>query len=64
MKVTIYWVTKDPEAVRKIRQRFGIPSYTSVNGETIADICEEDMPLLLECQKRKFIRIRNKHGKS
>lgn len=60
MKVTIYWATADRDAIDKIRKRFGIPRYTSINGETEACIREEDMPLLLECEKRKFIQIRNK----
>lgn len=45
MKVTIYWENKSTSVIRKrIRDRFGIPHYMSVNGETQAEISEEDMP--------------------
>lgn len=39
-KVTIYWNTRHiklediPEVKRRIRERFGIPNHTTVNGET------------------------------
>ena len=56
MKVTIYWVTKDSDKIARIRERFGIGTYRSVNGETPAEIREEDMELL----RRGFIQIRNK----
>lgn len=66
MKVTIYWNTKhlDPKDVpkikKKIKERFKIPDYTTVNGETTCEIREEDMELLRETEKRGFIQIRNK----
>nr|DAY72327.1 MAG TPA: hypothetical protein [Caudoviricetes sp.]DAZ54772.1 MAG TPA: hypothetical protein [Caudoviricetes sp.] len=52
--------TKDREAIEKIRKKFGISSYMSVNRETPCDIKEEDMELLRETEKRGFIQIRNK----
>lgn len=66
MKVTIYWNTKhlNPEDVskikEKIRNKFNIPDYTTVNRETPCDICDEDMELLRETERRGFIQIRNK----
>lgn len=66
MEVTIYWNTKhlDPkDALRikkKIREKFNIPNYTTVNGETPCEIRDEDMELLRETEKRGFIQIRNK----
>lgn len=60
MKVTIYWVTRLPEIVRRIRDKFNIPLYISVNYETECEIRDEDLPLLRECEKRGFIQIRNK----
>lgn len=66
MKVTIYWDTRhlDPKDVpkikKKIRDRFNIPNYTTVNGETLCEIQDEDMELLRETEKRGFIQIRNK----
>ena len=60
MNVTICWVTKDREAIEKIRKKVGISSYMSINSETPCDIKEEDMELLRETEKRGFIQIRNK----
>ena len=60
MKTTIYWVTRDRESIRKIRHKFGIPFYTSVNGETETDIPDGLMPLLMECERRGYIQIRHK----
>ena len=65
-KVTIYWNTRHiklediPEVKRRIRERFGIPNHTTVNGETDCYIREEEMELLRETEKRGFIQIRNK----
>ena len=60
MKVTIYWITKDVSKITRIRERFGIENYTSVNGETPAEISDEDIELLRETEKRGFIQIRFK----
>lgn len=66
MKVTIYWNTRhlDPKDVlkikKKIRDRFSIPNYTTVNGETPCEIRDEDMELLRETESRGYIQIRNK----
>lgn len=66
MKVTIYWNTRhlDPkDALRikkKIRDKFNIPDYTTVNGETPCEIRDEDMELLRETESRGYIQIRNK----
>lgn len=60
MNITVYWVTKDQSIIKWIRERFGIPSYTSINGETPCDIKDEDMPLLRECERKKVIQIRIK----
>lgn len=60
MKLTIYWQTNNAEHIGKIRKRFGITGSTSVNGETTADIKDEDIELLKECANRGFIQIRHK----
>lgn len=60
MKVTIYWITKDPEKITRIRKRFGISDYMSVNAETPAEIRDEDIELLRETEKRGFIQLRFK----
>ena len=44
--------------MRKIRQRFGITAGTTVNGETPAEIEDEDLPLLEETARRGYISIR------
>ena len=59
--IHIYIKLEDiPEVKRRIRERFGIPNHTTVNGETDCYIREEDMELLRETEKRGFIQIRNK----
>lgn len=61
MVVTIYWEIKSTPAIRKrIRDRFGIPHYMSINGETQAEIREEDVPVLMELVEKGFIKLRNK----
>lgn len=60
VKLTVYWATRNAEANAKIRQRFGIPAGMTLNGETVAEIREEDMPLLEETARRGFIQIRYK----
>lgn len=64
MKVSVYWITKDRVFIEKIREKFGIPRYTSVNGETSAEISEEQVPLLRECERRGYIQIREKRNKA
>lgn len=58
--VIIYWKTNDIEKRERIRKRFSLQNYTSVNGETPACISDEDMPVLLETESRGFIQIRRK----
>lgn len=66
MKVTIYWDfrnvdLKDISRIKKkIRDKFNIPEYTTVNGETPCDIKDEDMGLLRETERRGYVQIRNK----
>ena len=61
MKVTVYFATSNTETIRKIRDKFGMPQTgMTVNGEQVADIKDEDLPLLQEVEKLGFIQIRNK----
>lgn len=61
MKMTIYFATNHPDTIRRIREKFGMPlTGMSVNGEQVADIKDEDFPLLQEVEKLGFIQIRNK----
>lgn len=38
MRITVYWVTRNPDVIVRIRKKFNIPSYTSVNYETECEI--------------------------
>lgn len=60
-RVTIYFQCKWVD-VRKIQERFKLPSGVSVNGETLqpVDISDEDWELLKETERRGYIQIRNK----
>lgn len=59
MKVTIFWQSKDDNINKRIREKFGIPKYTTLNWTTPnVEIKDEDMPLLLETERRGFIRVR------
>lgn len=60
MKTIVYWVTKNKSTITRIRNKFNIPFYTSINGETTCEIKEEDLELLREVEKKGFIQIRNK----
>ena len=60
VRLTIYWLTDNRSDRQKIRDYFGMPKGTTVNGETEADIREEDLPMLEETARRGFIQIRNK----
>lgn len=60
MKTTIYWKTNDAKKMKRIRERFNIPIYTTINGETPCEIKEEDIELLREVEKIGYIQIRNK----
>lgn len=43
MKITIYWVTRDWELIRKLRDKYRIPQYTTVNELTEAEVNEETL---------------------
>lgn len=58
VKVLIYWLTKDNEAIRLIRKHFNIPKYTTINGWNPAGIDEEDMEMFEETARRGFFRYR------
>ena len=57
--LTIYWCSHTTRGeIKKIRERFGITSGTTINGESPADIADADLPLLRETEKRGYIQIR------
>ena len=53
-QVIVRWITCDNEAIRKIREKFQMPTYTTVNGLSPADIKEEDMPFFEETARLGF----------
>ena len=52
----IYYLTKDTQAIRKIKDRFN--TNVSVNGESRIKTDEKGAELLMETEKRGFIKIR------
>lgn len=59
-EVYIYFATSDWDIINRIRERFGIPRGITVNGVTCEPciIKDEDWELLLETEKRGYIKIR------
>jgi len=61
MKMTIYFATSNMGTINRIREKFGMPMVgMTINGEQVADIKDEDFPLLRETERLGFIQIRNK----
>ena len=61
INVCIYWVTRNREHIRKIRDRFAITEGQTINGETYTQIKESnwrDSSARLE--RGKYITLRNK----
>lgn len=58
MKGIVRWRTDDPAAIGKIRKRFGIPSYSTLNGWCPCEIEEADMEVFRECVRRGFFLFR------
>ena len=50
-------MTRDEATIRKIRERFNIPEYTTINGWSPAEISDEDMEIFQETAKRGFFSI-------
>lgn len=60
-RCVVYWHNRvSPEAIEAIRKKFGIPHYTTVNGESPCEVDDEQMALLRECERRGFLAIRQK----
>lgn len=43
MKITIYWVTRDWNLIRRLREKYHLPQYMSLNGLTEAEVDEETL---------------------
>lgn len=56
-RLIVRWNTRDKEAIIAIRKRFNIPTYTTVNGLSPAEIKPEDMQMFEECARRNFFGI-------
>lgn len=56
-KMLIRWNTKDPNKIARIRERFDIPSYMTLNGLSPVEIKAEDMEVFTECARRGFFGI-------
>ena len=58
-KVIIHWITTDVDSIRFIRERFGIPRYTTVNGVSPAMIKSEDKEVFEETARRGYFNYRH-----
>lgn len=58
-RVCIYWTCDKPHRQR-ICQRFRLPDHVTIAGETTGFVAEADWSVLQECERRKFLVIRNK----
>ena len=57
MKAAIYWVTNDWSLIRRIREKYRLPQYMTLNGITEAEIDEETLAQLKKGEP-KFLIIR------
>lgn len=57
MKVTIYWVTNDWNLIRRIREKYRLPQYMTLNGLTEAEVDEWTLANLRKGEP-KFLKIR------
>lgn len=57
-KVLIRWITDNAESIRLIRERFGILTYTTLNGITPAILKPEDIEDFEATAKRGYISYR------
>lgn len=54
-KIIIRWHTRNENTIRRIRERFNVPAYTTINGWSPASLKEADRELLDETAQRGFI---------
>lgn len=57
MKVAIYWVTNDWNLIRRIREKYRLPQYMTLNGLTEAEVDEWTLENLRKGEP-KFLKIR------
>lgn len=54
-KIIIRWHTRNENTIRRIRERFNVPAYTTINGWSPASLKEADRETLDETVQRGFI---------
>lgn len=54
-KIIIRWHTRNENTIRRIRERFNVPAYTTINGWSPASLKEADRKTLDETAQRGFI---------
>lgn len=55
MKITIYWVTRDWNLIRRLREKYHLPEYMSVNGLTFAKVDEKTLENLRKGEPKYLI---------
>lgn len=58
MRITIYWVTRDWNLIHRIREKYRLPQYMTLNGLTEAEVDEETLAQLKNGEP-KFLIIRS-----
>ena len=58
MRITIYWLTRDWNLIHRIREKYRLPQYMTLNGLTEAEVDEETLAQLKKGEP-KFLIIRN-----
>lgn len=58
MRITIYWVMRDWNLIHRIREKYRLPQYMTLNGLTEAEVDEETLAQLKKGDP-KFLIIRN-----
>ena len=61
MKITINWVTRDWNLIRRLREKYRLPQYMNVNGLTEAEVDEETLSNLRKGEP-KYLIIRKMKG--
>lgn len=56
-RCAVEWITTDKELIARIRRRFNMPFYTTVNGLTPAQIKHSDMDYFRLGEKKGLYRI-------
>lgn len=55
MKITICWVTRDWNLIRRLREKYRLPQYMNVNRLTEAEVDEETLDNLRKSEPKYLI---------